>query len=497
MNNFTGLNWQKSILNNAGAIYPFIDTFSDNYKSLKFSSIYKNRCHLNKPIELDLAGVVEKIINPYLLGNRTLVKGVSRQPWVPEIIENNSFFDLEFGYGSVLNPSPDFIFQLKELLIEEVRGYVKDRKNIGILLTGGMDSRILAGVLKIVQDEYNSSFSVVAITWGDVLSRDVIYASKIARSFNWDRVCLPITAETLNRNIDLTAKWGAEVSAFHMHAIPDVALVDGVDLIIAASYGDSIGRGEYSGVHVTKLKSLKIQNMDKFNLLNRHIKKQYSSDIFTDLTSIDKHKGGGLKSQVFEYDLQSNYMRRMLQTNFNIIAQTKPFYQFFTSPAVASLMLSLDPKIRDDRWYSKLMEILPGRLYEIPWARTGQAFNKSRKNKEDLYNTTYHSYGKWLRTDLSYRIESLPFSDRINRLGVLNEEHLKRIIKIWRKSRTNSVNQLDETLIWLASFDSFLKKYNFSYEHPKDHVKFINSIDSVKGSLYAQFYIFMRNKYRN
>src|SRR5690606_40411595 len=94
------------------------------------------------------------------------------------------------------------------------------RKSIGVLLSGGMDSRIVAGLLQEIKNEAgNPGFDVVAITWGLPSSRDVVYATRIAKLYNWEWKHYPVGLEQLEENIQVCAENGCEYSPIHLHEI--------------------------------------------------------------------------------------------------------------------------------------------------------------------------------------------------------------------------------------------------------------------------------------
>ena len=122
----------------------------------------------------------------------------------------------------------------------------------GCCCLGGMDSRIIAAALAELQRS-GSEFPSPASPWGKAGTRDVAYAERIAGHYGWRT--FDIDADTLWDNVRNHSKRLFH-SAMHLHAMPAVAKRAaelGVELMIAGSYGDSIGRAEYSGSHVSSL----------------------------------------------------------------------------------------------------------------------------------------------------------------------------------------------------------------------------------------------------
>ena len=210
---------------------------------------------LQEPKLIDLSAVVEIISRYHCFADRTLVQGLFRTPWMAK--PNAAFTDWEFAdippHGEVLMSVEEAARHFFARLQAEVLEYCEGRSTVGILLSGGMDSRIAVGVVDYLLKTRQMAASIVAITWGMEQTRDVIYARQIAQRLGWDWVHYPISAEDLLNNITETAKRGCEYSPVHLHMMPKVRDMEGVDCILAASYGDSVGRAEYSGRHITRL----------------------------------------------------------------------------------------------------------------------------------------------------------------------------------------------------------------------------------------------------
>lgn len=86
---------------------------------------------LSNTWELDVVGVIEIVSSSYLLGNRTLVKGIKKFPWM------TSFETLNREY-SLINELPQhkkvnidmniFTINFKQKLKKEMKKYIADKK---------------------------------------------------------------------------------------------------------------------------------------------------------------------------------------------------------------------------------------------------------------------------------------------------------------------------------------------------------------------------------
>lgn len=488
--------WWLSLTEHLSGIYPYQDAENPGVCSLDIEPLIAARKERGGSLQLDSTALIAKVSLPFLLGNRTLIEGFSRAPWMSYPDNDGGWHITSLPKHDVKKPDPaKFVLDLKAALLEEVRLYIKGSKTVGILLSGGMDSRVVAGVVRALQEEMNGSFDVVGLTWGAEDSRDVIYARRISERFGWGVHNYKITAETLFDNIECMARMGAEVSPFHLHAMPQVAMTDGIDVVLAGSYGDSIGRGEFSGRNLGNIESVFPKKMDRFGVVKLDAVERAKKELLGDVLNTPHVNSEVSLIRRHEIEQQSHYLRRMLQSCMQVIAKDKRFYQVFTSPAVFGQMWSLDPSIRNDDWYKRLLPLLPGDLLSIPWARTGRRYDQPNE-VADEYLKSYHSYGHWLRTELKSDVLAKINSETIRGLGFFNESGLDFALKTWSLSSTKSINRLDELFSWLATLHDFIEIYGVGENNPASVTTWRDHINAIRGGAYAQLYINVRGRLR-
>ena len=447
-------------------------------------------------MELDPVGLVTKTALPYLLADRTLLKGVRRAPWMARPTEDGDWAPVDLPPHGHERPDPErFTQELKTALLNEAREYIGEARTVGILLSGGMDSRVVAGVVRALQEEADSAFTVVGLTWGRGASRDVIYARRIVERFGWEWQHFPLTAETLAENIGHAARLGAEVSPLHLHAMPRIAKFEGVEVILAGSYGDSVGRAEFSGRHLTKLTPVLPRKMDRFGVLRSSALRSVIEAVRHDASTLPHANTEQSSLRRYEIEQEKHYMRRMLQSCMQSIAFAKPIYQLFTSPNVFGRMWRLDPSVRNGDWYSRLLPTLPGDLLSIPWARTGKRYDEPTGDP-DHHERQYHKYGAWLRGDLRDLIIQRVKGDRIKALGLFNERGVNLALRAWSRAGTSSTNSLDELFSWMASLDEFLETYQLAPERPMTEPVLADSFRAVRGGVHAALYVAARERLR-
>ena len=428
---------------------------------------------------IDPTSVIELINKNYFFADRTIIDGIYKTPWMAKPNNENNdwkFFDLP-KHGYKLKDEKEIADELFHLLKKEIYNHCNKKQNIGILLSGGMDSRIVSGVLNNLIQTNKIDSTVTALNWGLIGSRDQVYAKRISKMFGWEYRHFTLNESNLKENIKITSDNGCQFSPIHLHAMPKIRELKNLDLILAASFGDSIGRAEYSGKHVTKLKSIKNNILNPFEILKNDIYKIYKNEIKNDIKRYRKLFPRQKVYQYYEIERQAHYMRKQLNPCMEIINQKIPVYQAFTSPEVYGFMWSIDPKKRGDKIYKYILEKFDNKLKEVPWSRTGKRYLKD-KDLSDNLKKHYHKYGLWIRDNISDYIEERVLSQEIDNLNIFNMISLKNLIKYNKKySQSITHTKIDETLIWLASLAELVKKYDIKgiKNHKSSYLNYIRS----------------------
>jgi hypothetical protein len=384
---------------------------------------------------LDNTAFLELLQFNYMLGNRTLVQGIKRMPWRAALNGDGAIERHPPIAHGLQKSSPRAVAsRLRELLEEELITVAQKTNKIFLLLTGGLDSRVIAGILKKVEPQLQAE--IKCVTWGQPKSRDVVYARRIAHWYDWEFVNIPYDAERVWKNIERSAIWGgSEVAGIHLHGTEWFKNTQPEDLVLAASFGDSIGRAEFSSVHLKNMNLTPPQN--KHWLLHYSGLKELLSLANKDQQTAWEGETSKLDWAYVELDLQENYMRRMICHSMDYIRQFCRLYQTFTSDNIVSYIWSLSPDDRIDDVYAELLKDLDNKLYSLPWARNGVAPDGTKESNLNL-TKDYHEWGKWLKQDLQNRLEPLYFSDGLRELGLFSERSKKRVWKKFMKEPVTS-----------------------------------------------------------
>ncbi|CAM4310205.1 asparagine synthase-related protein [Vibrio neonatus] len=441
--------------------------------------------------QVDETAILSILMKNYAIGDRTLIQGIERTPWMSRLSDDGSCWvksELPVHGHNRVDPSKA-ANTLHEKLKEEVLQFICDKHNVGILLSGGMDSRIVAGIVKLLQESGEYSGKVTALTWGIPESRDVVYAERIATEFNWDFRYFELNSEVLSLNIKLAALRGAEYSPVHLHAMELVSQTKGIDGILAGSYGDSIGRGEYSGRRTDRLPSILEKHLHHFSFLLKDVESIALSNIQCDLNE-SRARFPALSEMAYrEIEMQMHYMRRQLNSCMEVIDDEIPLYQMFTAPKSFGYMWSLASECRTDDVYEHLLNKLPHILQSIPWARTGKKYNQKSALIEDNNLPLNNRYGLWLRTELRSQVIDSISSGALQSLGIFNNSSLKMWIRYWSKNSYAKADRLDEKMAWLASLAQFVDIYDIKQSQTDLPSRtFKDSMSQAKAYIHTRLY---------
>ena len=446
---------------------------------------------------IDTSTVIESVTRRNIFGDRTIIKGVNKTPWMSK--PNSDLNDWETFkvpvHQEISGDSVDISEKFMELLTEEISEYINGKKNIGILLTGGMDSRVIAAILQIIrQREQYSDMNIVALTWGHIKSRDVVYSKEIAKRFKWEWKHYTLGSEDLLENIELAAIRGSEYAPIHLHRMNKVRNDLNLDCILAGSFGDSIGRGEYAGRHVSNLVDIRDKMRNRTGFLKEKVIEKFSNEIDRDITDYWNKFPQEKKYQQLEQDFQIHYMRRKLNPCLSVINEKTKVFQVFTSPKVYGYIWSIHPKLRNNQLYKEILSRCPGSLLDIPWARTGLIFD-DKEGLSDTLSKEYHSYSDFINNELYSKIKDLVLSERVHDLGIFNMGSIKTYLKLMKMKIYKPNLMIEEKLIWMASLSRSLELFNIQPERelvPKSFKDGLNMVNPVKENILNQmkeFYI--------
>jgi len=388
----------------------------------------------------------------YVVGDRTLVKEIKRRPWLSQINKDGSIFLEEVPeHGRLWNSQDNIAARLEDLLCQEASEACAGYKKIYILLSGGLDSRIVAGVIHKLCKSGQITSDVVCVTWGFEDCSDVVYGKFISEliGFKWQHV--PINWGNLLENLgDFSISTGAMVSPVHLHRMDWFRNIEKNSIVLGGSYGDSVGRAEYSGRHLLELDYP--QPVNTLGLINKSVLLEGVEAIERDLEKLYQRCEDRLKYALCECAFESNYMRNMLAHIMSVINSYSRVYQMFTHPDVYGYMWSLHPSLRDDGVYAKLLKRLDSKLASMPWSRTGRALEGKTAYTFNNRRKDFHSYKSWVSGPIYEKLRDYVSSSWFGETGLFDREKIEDLSRLVEsKSKVYGFAPY-ERWIWLASF---------------------------------------------
>ncbi|MCF6351249.1 MAG: asparagine synthase-related protein [Flavobacteriaceae bacterium] len=464
------VDWKR--YNNLGFHAPFYKKNNQNYL---FSHAYND--FINSECNLDLTAVSQLVNFNYILNDRTILQGVKKSPFLGNFNPKKNIFEFDKILFEAKNEDAIKIAKtLYKKLQVEMLSYISTKKNIGILLSGGMDSRIVLGILNslIKENKTAKNIQIKAFTWGVKDSRDVIYAKKIADKYNINLAHFEVDEELFNKNIEYVLNNGLEFTPIHLHAMLKIANDKDVDCIIAGSYGDSIGRSQYSGKKISNL----ISHTDRLKNTGKLINpKVYSKTIKDSINDIEIYKKAFLqkeKIQNIELEYQIHYMRKMLNPALMSIQKKIPLYQMFASQEVYTYMWQFSPSARRQDIYLELFKLLDNKLLEIPYAKTGLIYGNNT-GTTDNHKKENHIYTKQIKLYYKNYIEKKLLQSNFVDYGIMNKSLIKVAIKGMHYFNPKKNIFYEDKLLWFAILAEFLKKNKINVNTTKNSVN-ISSI---------------------
>jgi len=405
----------------------------------------------------DIAAIMSVLSYNYCCGDRTLILEIKRQPWLSRIDEQGKCILEKIPPHGRQWPSVEKIAEnLCRLLCNEALEVCQSHREVYLLLSGGLDSRVIAGVISSLLREEKLSCKVTAVTWGIPDSRDVVYGRNVAELLGFEWIHVKSESRGIFPNLELAVnELGCLVPSQDLHSMSWFKYVSVDALVLAGSYGDSVGRGEYSGKHLLELNLLRPFN--PYGLIKEPLAGFAAQQIQADLDSLYRRSPQEPKYVHCEHEMQGHYMRGMIAHLMSIINRYCRVYQMFTHPQVYSYMWSLHPSVRDNRIYAHLLEILSPQLARLPWARTNRSLGARTVGAQYKLQKNYHEYSRWIGGPLYEKILKIVELDWFQRTGIFDENVVRLIGKEAYGAREGLIKP-ESRWFWLASFRLFTER---------------------------------------
>lgn len=401
----------------------------------------------------DPAAILSLLSFNYVCGDRTLLGEIARKPWLSRIGPDGEPVLLSIPPQDTIAQSHERIAeQLENLLCQEIVSVCSDRSQIYLLLSGGLDSRVVAGVTARAAANGLINAPMVAVTWGLPNCRDVVYAKATAEILGLEWIHLDCDQQHLLESVEDAARSAAAlVSPIHLHRVTWFRDLDPAALVLAGSYGDSVGRAEFSELHLLELGQL--NPADRMGLMKAGAYRAGRETLLGDLRAFRRRGSGRPPFALAELEMQGHYMRGLISHAMNIIGNYCTVYQVFTSPKIYGYMWSIHPALRSNRVYAILLERLDPRLARLPWARTNRALQGKTCGAHKGLRRCFQDYNKWVSGPLYEQLRGRLDIDWLDQTGIFRPQAVQSLCKrIENQSRDN----MDyEMFTWLVALQRF------------------------------------------
>lgn len=411
-------------------------------------------------ITWDVAAIVSYTSFDFVCGDRTLVKGISRRPWLSTFDNQGQCVLSDIpDHGRLWDDSAKIAGKLRQLLYEEARKACQGRKEIYILLSGGLDSRIVAATVSRLYSEGNLNCKPIAVTWGLEDSRDVVYGRAIAKILGFEWTHIVIEPEDVLKNIETVVSLGSLFSPVHLHRMSWFERISSDSLVLIGSYGDSVGRAVYAGEHILGLNYLSPRNHYEF--LTPATYSAGCKGLASDLKDLRRRTSGKPKYAICDCEMQAHYMRSMIALPMSLIGNYCTLYQMFTDPKIYSYMWSIHPSLRDNRIYANLLRQMNMKLLQLPWANTNRSLQGKTVGAKKGLRKDYHLYQAWIRGPLFEQLNRYIDPDWFAETGIFDAENIRQFsqyIKDGCKFESATSFRPYDQWVWLAGFRKFAER---------------------------------------
>ena len=407
----------------------------------------------------DPGGILSVMSLCHACGDRTLLSEIRRQPWMSTIAPNGEPHLEKIPPHDTLSKSHDTIAgDFARLGQEEIVEACKGRKLVYITLSGGMDSRVVAALACKAAEEGEIDAKLTAVTWSWAVpnSSDAVYARKAAEILGLEWTYIDYEPKDILRNVELAAdSIGCLVPGIHLHRMSWFENVPKDSLVLSASYGDSVGRGEFRGRPLLDLTTL--DPIGAQGVLKPHVHRHAYQLVQSDLAELRARAPGEPEHVLREHAMYGHYMRGMIAQAMDLINKSCDLYLVFTSPEVYPYMWTIHPSLRTDEMYASLLEQIDPKLLRLPWARTNRALmGRTKGAVRGLNRENSRQCYPWVNGVLYDKLLADMDIDWFRNSEVFEVEGIRKLCERVRRGAIDYPSW--DRFIWLASFRRFARR---------------------------------------
>lgn len=213
--------------------------FASEYKAIIWHEAFSKK--------IDQQGLADFMALGYSTQDRTFFENIKLLP--PASVATfkkdgnlsiQKYWDYSFhGDDDPLWLEEDYVDQFAEMLVRATQRQIDSNKNIGLPLSGGFDSRSLAGML----DKLRFTGAVKAFSYGHPYAYDVVYGRKIAKKVGYEHTYIPIESTYLRDHAERFV-WLLEGTVIckdaHILVTYPIIRQNSLDTIMTGFFGDII-----------------------------------------------------------------------------------------------------------------------------------------------------------------------------------------------------------------------------------------------------------------
>ena len=421
---------------------------------------------------LNLDAISELFTFSYPIGNRTYFNEIELIPPGTVIVLNNDKIEVQ-SYHNFKNRTQNrkklslnnLLVNFSGLMKRAIKDRICDKEKIGIFLSGGLDSRLMAGFAQKVALEMNKE--IISFTFGTRGGRQIRIAKKIAKKLNIKNIFYEIKPDSISKHAEeLVYKGDGQIRIRDAHFFSCLRQVrQNVDCVLVG-FGCSELFGETINNDLSNLKSNKhlidyIFAHFKKDITLKHLPKIFSDYIKEKLDnsrimynfkkSVEEIYSNSFNNSLDYWTIRQQIRRNIIALSNYINCFIETRMPFIDNELIDfALNLPIQLRIRK-RFIQKASRFLFPEISNIPWEKTGvppdssrfiirisqyrrQFFNKIKEliekishNKIMFRTLDYRAYNYFLRTGSKKYIFDKLYKKSSNKLW--NREYLKEILE--------------------------------------------------------------------
>ena len=447
--------------------YEFIYYFQDNNRFVFASEIKPILKYLNRRIGVNIDGICDIYNFNTVFNNRTPYKNIKLLPHAAacQVYKNtltiNQYWDYPIDLDYLKNPYDKILDDAKNTIQPAVQRALNGFGNLGIMLSGGLDSRLLAAVAA----QHSTNMKAFAFQHGESIDKDCDIAEQIANNLGIEFQFIQLPSSEFIQNIerclmDTDGQWGFFDSLPKIIAIsklyPGIALINGflMDTLFKSGWAFFPNKG-FEKVDIE-------QFVNRYSVMGDYLVDKIFNSDFAQLLKLKKRERinedihAMPQDKPLEVSLRFYCLNRARKSH-NLVFKAFKRYIDIILPgadyALTDFAFSLPYELRSnsDFYRHLICTWFPG-IGAIKWDSTGKPINRGMKSKNtkitdlifkmkystqrltngrlDFLNAKY-SFNKRFRNDKIFRasVQDILYDNKSLNRGFYNCDRLSKLIK--------------------------------------------------------------------